>query len=221
MTIIRPAEQRRGVSPATSVYGSSFVRIVHRVLAAAYARLPKEGLSKMEEPSITGLLVSRMRSFLEDPAAPRWAGRLAVHDDPPINLDGLQGKRRPRIDIEVESVTAGRRPRFQFEAKRLNGTQGVSAYVGSDGLGCYVSEKYARDHVAAGMLAYIQEGDASAWMIKIEASLSADRSTHGLAKSGPIWETFSSPDHTLPSYRSVHKRSTSPIVIFHTFMQCG
>lgn len=214
------ARRSRGTSPMAAAYGSAFVGIVHRVLAAAYAAIPKANLSKMQEPSITGLIVQKMRAFLEDPKAPRWAARLAVHDDPPLNVGGTQGKKRPRIDIEVESVIAGPRPRFQFEAKRLNKKQGVPDYLGADGLGCFVSGKYAAAHAAAGMLAYLQSGTLGAWAKKIESGLDGARSKHGLSKTGPAWSTFKAANHALPSFRSEHQRSCGPIVVFHTLLVC-
>ena len=185
----------------------------------ACKKLPSK-LSTEEEPSITGLIVERMRGFLESPTAPRWAARLAVHDDPPLSVGGLRGKRRPRIDIEVESVIAGPRPRFHFEAKRLYRSESAAEYVGEDGLGSFVAERYAQGHPAAGMLAYVQSDSVQGWVKKLASKLDAERSATGLPSRGAVWEAFKPPDHDLPSFRSVHQRKSAPITLFHTFLAC-
>lgn len=175
----------------------------------------------MEEPSITGIIVGRMQAFLEDPAAPRWAARLAVRDDPPVNVGKLLGKNRPRIDIEVESVAPGPRPKFHFEAKRLNRSQSAAAYVGKDGLGSFVEERYAKGHPAAGMLGYVQTDTVEKWATRVEARLDAARGSCGLPATGAVWKPFKAADHSLPSFSSVHKRKTGPITVFHTFVTCS
>ena len=58
-------------------------------------------------------------------------------------MEGREGKKRPQPDLIIEGNMQGR-PEYVFEAKRLkkNGF-GVGKYLGSDGLGCFVSGKYA------------------------------------------------------------------------------
>lgn len=219
MTVIGRGRGARGSSPAADAYGSAFVRIVHRLLAAACKALPNN-LSNEQEPSITGMIVERMRAFLEQPSAPRWAARLAIHDDPPLNVGSLLGKRRPRIDIEVESVVAGIRPRFQFEAKRLYESRSASEYTGKNGLGSFVDERYAKGHSVAGMLAYVQTQSVEDWVKKVAGKLAKERDSTGLAARGAVWESFKPPDHDLSSFRSIHKRKTAPITLFHTFLSC-
>lgn len=219
MSVLGRRRPARGTSPSASVYGSSFVRIVHRLLAEACKTLPRT-LSTEEEPSITGMVVQRMNAFLEARNAPRWCGRLSVHDDPPLNVGSALGKRRPRIDIEVESVVGRPRPRFHFEAKRLYRSQSASDYTGADGLGSFISERYGRSHSAGGMLAYVQTDTVDVWISKIAARLDADRTSTGLAARGPVWEAFEPPDHALPSFRSQHRRKSGPIILFHTFLVC-
>lgn len=219
MTVLGRVRSARGRPPAAAIYGSTFVRVVHRLLAAACESLPTK-LSTEEEPSITGMIVERMRSFLEQPTAPRWAARLTVHDDPPLNVSGLRGKRRPRIDIEVESVVPGPRPRFHFEAKRLYRSQSAADYTGDDGLGSFIAERYAKGHPSAGMLAYVQTETIDEWVRKVANRLDQDRSATGLSSTGAVWEAFEPPDHDLPSFRSVHQRKSSTIALFHTFLGC-
>jgi hypothetical protein len=220
LTVLGSVRTMRGTSPVAAAYGSAFVRIVHRVLAAACKTLPAK-LSDEEEPSITGMIVERMRAFLEQPSAPRWAARLAIHDDPPLNVGGLRGKRRLRIDIEVESVIAGVRPRFQFEAKRLYQSKSAADYIGADGLGSFVAERYGKDHTAAGMLAYVQTDSVDDWVKKVASKLDKERTTAGLPAKGAVWEAFAPPDHDLPSFRSIHQRKSTPITVFHTFLSCS
>lgn len=102
----------------------------------------------MEEPAITGLLVGAIDAFLDDPAAPSWTHRFFVQDERHVNSYGRVGKRRLRVDIEVVSSNSRPRSRFQIEAKRLRKPKQASlkAYLGADGLGSFLSRRYAKDH---------------------------------------------------------------------------
>ena len=164
MSIRASAGRNRGIPPARTAYRLSFVRAVHRLLAAGYARLTKPAaLASKEETEITGLLVDGMRDAIEGPQRLAWASRYAVHDDRPISQTDRQGRSRARIDIEVERTMPGPHPRFQFEAKRLHRGDSVSEYVGDNGLGAFLDGTYASSCAAAGMLAYVQISDSKSW----------------------------------------------------------
>lgn len=90
-----------------------------------------------------------------------------ISDDPPQNVPGRFGKRRPRIDIEFVRVIRGRRPRFHVEAKRLYRAGAVNEYFGDEGLGMFVAGTYAADEISAGMLGYVQTEDSQAWLARL------------------------------------------------------
>ncbi len=200
---------------------ASFVEHVHALVAAGYARLDKGGLATAEEPAITGDLAKAMTEVAEDPASPRWAARYEIHDDPPQNVNGLKGKRRPRVDLEIAFISgqSGKRPRFQFEAKRLYRSDSVSEYVGSAGLGMILDGRYARDHSDAGMLGYVQEGLVSEWVDKIGNELNTNKQQYALCDGGDFapFKTRAISKHL---YRSHHARQNgaSPVSVSHLFL---
>ena len=110
-------------------YWRAFRRECHELLAIGYERLDRRSFRSEEEPTITGQLVRSMQEAQEAEEAPDWASRLAVRDDPPQNVEGRLGKRRRRIDIEIERYRRGKRPSFRFEAKRLHDSSSLSAYL--------------------------------------------------------------------------------------------
>jgi hypothetical protein len=200
----------------------SFVREVHRLLAAGYARLMKPAtLASKEETEITGLLVDGMRDAIDGRKRLSWAWRYAVHDDRPISQGSRQGRARARIDIEVERTMPGPHPRFQFEAKRLHRGDSVAEYVGAEGLGAFLDGTYAASCAAAGMLAYVQTSGASSWAKKIETKLDSDRSTHLLSRGSKVWQRAHLYDaKKLTSYQSTHARIPAALDVFHTFLLC-
>jgi hypothetical protein len=98
---------------------------------------------------------------------------LDILDDPPQNVPGKFGKRRPRIDIEFVRVIRGPRPRFHIEAKRLYRSGSVAEYLGYDGLGMFVAGNYAAKEPSAGMLGYIQSDDSQTWLDRLEKGFSS------------------------------------------------
>lgn len=210
MSLRTVARRSLGGRPGeTAVYRRCFVKTVHRVLAAGYRRLDVVKLAKKEETAITGLLVDKMRALVESRACPRGAQHFAIHDDQP-HSGALEGRYRPRIDIVVQRTGVGRQPRFHFEAKRLYATDSVSEYVGEDGMGCFLSGRYAKEAPDAGMLGYVQKDTPEVWATKLEKKLGA--------RAG--W-TQHSLDVALPySYRSSHVRQRKPFELFHVLLVC-
>ena len=72
-----------------------------------------------------------------------------------------------RIDIEVIEQRRGPRPRFRFEAKRLRDSDSRREYLGYDGLGCFLDGRYAASDPDAGMIGYVQEGNAEDHVVAI------------------------------------------------------
>ena len=85
-----------------------------------------------------------------------WCKSYSVHDDPPIRTEGRSGKYRLRADIIIKSKSKDRY-QYIFEAKRLHKhTHLTNDYTGPDGIGCFISGKYASRYSEAGMLGYVQ-----------------------------------------------------------------
>ena len=146
------------------IYQGKLRKHAHTLIDMGYRKLNRQDYAASQEEDITGELVKSIRQVLECDSPPPWGIYYAVHDDPPLNVSGKQGKHRPRVDIEFERTHPGPRPRFRLEAKRLRKGQDVSSYLGPDGLGCFTSGKYPLTHPEAGMIGYIQSDDESTWV---------------------------------------------------------
>ncbi len=116
------------------------------------------------------------------------------------------GKARPRVDIKIEHVSYGKRPRLCFEAKRLNSATGhtLKKYLGSDGLGCFLTGKYPATHGEAGMLGYVQSGETDEWHKRLKQQLASQGATETFRCSLPL--------HTC---ESKHSLSTSGVITIH------
>lgn len=189
------------------------------MLALVYERLDRPSFREIQEPSITGELVRSMKEVLELEDAPDWAIPLCVADDPPQNVEGRLGKRRRRIDIEVERAGRGKRPRFHFEAKRLHDSSSLGAYVGIDGLQLFVRGIYSPDSNEAGMLGYVQAGTCSFWARELKKRLAANPGKYKLRADGSLTRILLA-RQLGESHRSRHDRPNpkGPISIFHTFL---
>ncbi len=186
---------------------------VHALLAAGYERLAPSDYARTEEPSITGDLVQAMKAYIEDPNAPDWVERYEPLDDPPQNVPGRMGKRRPKIDIEIVKTMRGPRPRFRWEAKRLDKNHPVTIYLGSEGMGALLSGYYPIQEDEAGMLGYVQSDTLNAWLGRI---------TNGLTENPKClffegWES-DQPAKSLETYRSDHNVRNRSIRIWHTLL---
>ncbi len=194
-----------------------FVRRVHQLIKRGYDRLTPSALREEEEPAITGILVEAIEEVLDDPNSEHWADFFDVHDDPPVKHRSRRGKRRYRLDIKF--VSSQQRPRqlFSFEAKRLGERHPVRAYLGKEGLGCFLDGKYAGDQDDVGMLGYVQSGDSAAWIAEIGRSLAASPQKYSVLDSWQRWYFAGGPDHC---YRTRHSRQghERELNVYHTLL---
>lgn len=185
-----------------------------------YDRLKPADYSTSEEPDITGELVQAMHDAMQDEDAPRWVIHYELpKDDPPLNVEGRRGKRRFRVDIEFVRVCHGPRPKFRFEAKRLDLNNPVGKYFGEEGMGCFRSGKYPVMHAEAGMLGYVQSDDEQAWADRLKAELPGRKNKYGLRKDGPWGRELvrDGPGHV---FRSRHdsEGKLPPVTIYHVLL---
>lgn len=224
MSLLDLAERALGQAPGdAAVYRRKFVTTVCEVLARGFARLDAASLATKEETAVTGLLVDQMRGLIESRDCPEGAGNFSIHDDRPESSGGEEGKSRPRVDIVVERAVPGPRPRFHFEAKRLNSSGSVADYLGDDGLGCFLSGKYARCDPDAGMLGYVQTDKPADWAGKISRKLDRERSAHQLDAVGPIWHAETLVPSLKHSYRTTHtgRGRGMRLEVFHVLLVCA
>lgn len=220
MTIGRRAGPSRGRPPNARAYASSFVARAHELMVLGFDRLKAASLTTKAEDAITGLLVGAMSAVIDDASgALSWASRFSVHDDPPVtNLDPtVEGRKRNRIDIEIEHAVKGPHPRFRVEAKRLYDGSGASTYVGEDGLGALVSGHYGTEFEEMGMLAYVQTHTRAHWIAKVAGALEERRAEHRIP-DGPAWR-----EQRLgrwDGFVSAHPRGDVPLDVYHSFFVC-
>jgi hypothetical protein len=106
----------------------------------------------------------------------------------------------------------------------LNKTAGVAEYLGSDGLGQFITGSYAAGDPQAGMLAYVQTDDYETWSSRISSKM--DVKKHRITKLGS-WARCSIASELKHCFQTSHQRSKSPndgqpiIVIFHTMFACN
>src|SRR5207249_1796097 len=89
-------------------YVRGFIQRVHRLLWMGYERMQPVGrFATWKEEELSEELANAMQTAIEEAGAPAWVHRFAIHCERPISLPSRRGKRRPRIDIELERTMVG------------------------------------------------------------------------------------------------------------------
>jgi hypothetical protein len=205
-------------------HAAQFRRHCHQLIAFGYGAIRGESHRESEEDFITQRIKQAIRTGQLDEGLPRWAKRYFVQDQPPVDVPGVVGKDRPKIDIHFES-NESRRPVYHFEAKRLRtaDTHSVSKYVGKGGLGMFLAELYGRMGNEGGMLGYIQSESPTHWAERIGTKLHADApGNHQLTADG-AWTGFPLITEFEHTYATRHTRTNlGNITIYHTLLDfCG
>ena len=206
------------VSPKLmTLFWAAFRRNSHALLAIGYREaLPRILSEPDEETDITGYMCAALKKWFR--ANPGKYDGFDVHDDPHVELTGKTGKRRPRADIII-TYTAGIRPEFCFEAKRLHRTKAVAArYTDAGGMGCFISGRYASGYREAGMIGYVQTDTLERWNDELRkriqdemAKLELD-STEASVRFGSSFPL---------EWTSTHRRvGLTPVKLFHILLDC-
>ena len=219
MAVLSAGRGGAGISQDSTEYWDAFRRDVFLLLVMGYKRLASAQYSTSEEPDITGELVKAIRQVTEDPTSPQWAMPFAIHDDPPLNDNKRLGKRRKRIDIQFELTDTRPHPRYSFEAKRLSRKSHTGAYRVPKGMGEYLAGNYARDSHEAGMLAYVQTENQSAWAKRISNVIGKRAAALMLTQDGQ-WTRVDMIAGLQHIYRTKHSRPAvgRPITLFHILL---
>ena len=155
-------------------YPRSFRIQVHQLIAWGYEDARQLIKSNNEqETAITGFIAEAIEDRLVANCT-SWFNHYSVKDDPPIRKRGSSGRSRPRTDLVIQANFMGR-PEYIFEAKRLrrNG-YGADKYIGSEGMGRFVSGLYASKYDEAGMLGYVQSDSLVHWQGKVKAAIDSN-----------------------------------------------
>ena len=193
-------------------YQSAFLQRVHRLLQLAYESLKPADYEHAEEDDITGDLCKHMTYLTEIAPSEKWMGRFSVKDQDPSNdvpssKPGLprKGKRRPKIDIRLVCKHQTPNRGYCIEAKRLYRSDSVSEYVDGEVVGAFICGDYAKDDEFGGMIGYVQAGEISDWLPKIETKLGTHAGTQKLtgAKAWASTSFVRGPKHC---FISAHQR---------------
>lgn len=200
----------------------------HQLLAWAYADVRRLLTTANDEYEMTGFLRDGMDARINSPLTPDRFLMYAVHNEKPTSPAGELGKNRPKLDLQIERCGARPKRFFTFEAKRLRDdaassvTDTMREYLGTRGIGRFVSRHYAPESLEAAMLGCVQAHNAEFWFDRVDVAFRADALKGGLlfAAMAPLKSANVIED--LPDERvSVHSRLDDvPIQIFHLFIDC-
>jgi len=196
---------------------AAFRRHSHDLLAIGYQEaLPRILSEPDEETDITGYICLSLKQWFR--SNPGKYDGFDVYDDPHVELAGKTGKRRPRADIIV-TYTAGIRPEFCFEAKRLHRTKAVSTrYTDTGGMGCFISGRYAGNYGEAAMIGYVQTDTIERWHAELQRRVQDEAVD---LKLGSTHVTVKFPSAFPLEWSSVHQRKGyPPVELFHILLDC-
>ncbi len=199
------------------VFIDAFIRNAHLILLAGYARLDAPAYQAREEDEITGDLAREMNEVIGTDPAP-WMRMFQVHDQHPVTSPGKPGsdrrvgKRRSKIDLQFVANTGSGFHRFSWEAKRLGPGHAIGAYLGPDGLGCFLTGQYSSECDFAGMIGYAQSNEEKHWLELL---------AKGLDKTGVSILPFPALRSKSGPYISDHPRASigGVISIHHTMLR--
>lgn len=206
---------------ARSSYDYGFRRDAHQLLMWGH----QDALSKihcnLEEEEITGLIVEAIEERLDDPSTPEKFDRYSVDEEKPIAVEGRRGKARRRLDLVVVSSHSRPRPKYIFEAKRLQKNScPIGKYVGEDGLQCFVQGVYASQYPEAAMVGYIQSDVASYWESELRRRFDGDLNNDlRIKKILQKVQVLSSMSNVWVSEHE--RRAGSSITMYHIFLNCS
>lgn len=209
------------IRPELKYFGSfstAFRIKAHILISWGYSgALSRIDSDSHEETTITGYISAAINNRLRAFDCPAWAEDFSIMENKPVELEGREGKKRPRPDLIVEGKMRGR-PEYIFEAKRLK-TDGFGSgkYLGNDGLGCFVSGKYAARYDEAGMLGYMQSNSPMHWLTEIGKKINQKKENLNfisLQQGIEVIRDFSG------EWLSVHNREgvNRSITIFHILL---
>jgi len=226
MTTIKPSKSTT-IKPTKEYFGPflpSFREHVHKLVHWGYEdaldkiQHPKNNQDK-EETSITGFLAEAIEDQLDAFNPDDWCKCYSVYDDRAVNTDGRSGKYRSRADLVIKSNSEGG-PQYVFEAKRLKKHKHTeSDYTGSNGMGRFISGKYAIRYNEAGMLGYVQSNGLAEWKDRVIRRIDQDAEElnliNGSQRDKQVINAFPI------EWMSKHNRnSLRPITLYHILLDC-
>lgn len=202
----------------TTLYWSAFRETAYSLIALGYERAQDQiraGPSLPNEMAVSQFIADAIQElFLLHPGT--WDG-YDVKDDTPVSGGGRTGRKRKRPDIVI-NYTAGDRPEYWFEAKKLRNPSDIKEYTGPKGMGRFVCGDYAPKGKEVAMLGYVQKRQPDYWLNEIIQGITENEVELELEHLGQ--PAFTPP---LPCKRvSSHRRNClgRSILIYHILLNC-
>ena len=218
-----------GLTPEWDCYIEKLREDAHQLLAWSYADTRLKLAQAKDEYEMTGLLAVGMEARINSPQTPERFILYAVHNEKPTSPSGEVGKKRPKLDIQIERCGVRPKRYFTFEAKRLRDDAGSNVsdtmrqYLGVDGILRFIQDYYVPESKEAAMLGCIQAHDAEFWFGQVSSAFDSDalgRShRYALIKHlQPANVIADFPDEHV----SVHTRKSGiSLRLFHLFIDCS
>lgn len=200
-------------------YWSAFSRDAHQLVALGYFGALSLIGPDQEEPEITGLIVDCIRRELNVTTCKRYE-RYSLHEESPFAGEDRLGTARRRLDVFVESHSIQPRPRYIFEAKRLRKrSHGIGKYVGDEGVGRFVSNKYGAEWPVAAMIGYVQSDVPVVWQAQLDAAFKSDSEERFAIEKNlsKVCVITLLPDEWSSEHR---RKDNGAITIFHILLNC-
>lgn len=202
-------------------YSENFRYNAHRLIAIGYRKaLPQiKSSARRDETHTTGFIAEAIDGWLNQEEPEGFDGYSVLDDPPERSYGGTRaGRSRLRSDLVI---TYSNRPRNRFvcEAKRLKSGRGVE-YIGSDGMGCFISGNYAQNYLEVAMLGYVETKDIAKWkeiLWRHVDEKSAELELNSPQKDVNVISEFAD------EWQSEHRReaiSKPPVKIFHILLDC-
>jgi hypothetical protein len=177
---------------------------VLKPLFEAYSKMKNEDkcLANYDENTITKKIVWHLK--YETSLAYFCERRLVAVVMRPMEQETISQVYEPDIKVFIWNYLW-----FEIEAKRMYEGNGwtTSEYIGNDGLGRFISNRYSKDEKYASMIGYIQNGD----LVKIIQSIKNEIVNKNFKK----WLDFNGIENCI---LSLHYRSDNDdIEMFHVF----
>lgn len=176
------------------------------------------------KPSPSDHEVPISRRFCEDLRREKGKRGLPLRISPESSeTDPLTGKEIGRIDIQF-AHGHNERVYFAFECKRLriNGIPNTHAYVGADGMMCFIDGKYAKNLDSGGMIGYVMDGDVPKAIDAVsKAIVNKSNKLNLIAGTGMTPSSFVP---NMPVTETYHTISSKRFTIYHLFLgipKCG
>ena len=126
------------------------------------------------------------------------------------------------VDIQIQSFSCHPDAYFVFECKRLNiqyesrFDTGASAYVGKEGMGCFVNGQYPTTCGCGGMLGYVMDQDIDSAIANINKALSNHKDQLQLCSPHSLQPAISlaNPD----VHQTLHGNGTLALTVYHLFL---